>query len=164
MAYNLLVIVILSIVEGFTEFLPISSTGHMIIVKNLFNTTSLNKVFMDNFLVIVQLGAILAVICYSWERLSPFKESKKEVKKTLNLWLKIIVAVIPAVIFGLLLDDYISDYFLDNVYVVASSLIFYGLLLMIVEYYNYKHKEIDKVYYFKDLKYKTALIIGFFNA
>lgn len=80
MAYNLLVIVILSIVEGFTEFLPISSTGHMIIVKNLFNTTSLNKVFMDNFLVIVQLGAILAVICYSWERLSPFKESKKEVK------------------------------------------------------------------------------------
>lgn len=156
-----LLIIILAIVEGMTEFLPVSSTGHMILVEKFLGSGNLSKNFMDSFLIVVQLGAILAVVIYFWKDLAPFKKSKKELVLWFRLWVKIVIGVLPAVVFGLLLDDYISEYFMGNVFVVAATLIFYGVLLIIIEkYYKNKEAEIKSV---GMMSYKVAFIIGFFQ-
>lgn len=161
MISSYLLIIILSVVEGITEFLPISSTGHMILVEKFLGNGGLSTNFLDTFLIVVQLGAILAVVICFWGELTPFVKSKDLLYKRIRLWVKIIVGVLPAVIFGLLLDDYISKYFMGNVVVVASTLIFYGIILILIELY-YKNKT-PKIKTIGGMSYRIAFIIGFFQ-
>ncbi|WP_410207869.1 undecaprenyl-diphosphate phosphatase [Fusobacterium sp.] len=156
----ILLVVILAIVEGMTEFLPVSSTGHMILVEKFIGDVGLSKQFMDSFMIIVQLGAIFAVVLYFWDKLTPFVKTQKEFVLRMRLWVKVIIGVLPAVVIGLLLDDYISEYFMGNVFVVATTLIFYGILLIVIEKY---HKGESKVNTIGKMSYKLAFIIGFFQ-
>lgn len=156
---SFLVVIILGIVEGITEFLPVSSTGHMILVEKIIKS-SLSKKFMENFLIVIQLGAILAVVIYFWEKLTPFTKDKEKFVSKMNLWSKIVVGVLPAAIIGFLFDDYISKYFLDNEIIVATMLVVYGVLLIVVEKF-FKTK--GKVNSFEKVTYKLALIVGFFQ-
>lgn len=155
-----LIVVILGIVEGMTEFLPVSSTGHMILVEKFIGNGNLSKNFMESFLIIVQLGAILAVVIYFWKDLTPFVKKKNQFISRIRLWTKVIIGVLPAAIIGLLLDDYISAYFMDNVFVVATTLIFYGIILILIEKY---YKTAGKIDTLGKLSYKLAFIIGFFQ-
>lgn len=158
----LLLVIILSIVEGITEFLPISSTGHMILLEQFIGKDIFSKMFMNNFLIIVQLGAILSVVIYFWKDVSPFVKKKEEFVFRFRLWLKILVGVLPAAIIGLFLDDIIDEYFMDNVLVIAITLIFYGIILIVVEMKN-KEKKSYSINNFTRLKYRTAFYIGFFQ-
>lgn len=155
-----LIVIILGIVEGMTEFLPVSSTGHMILVEEFIGNGGLSSKFMESFLIIVQLGAIIAVVIYFWKDLTPFVKDKNAFISRMRLWIKVIVGVLPAAIIGLLLDDYISEYFLGNIFVVATTLIFFGIILIIIEKYYKAQGKIDS---FGKLSYRTAFIIGFFQ-
>lgn len=145
--------IILGIVEGITEWLPISSTGHMILVDE-FIKMNVSPEFMEMFLVVIQLGAILAVVVIYWRRLIPTS------KKTWIMWLKIIVACVPAAVIGLLFDDVFNALFY-NYQTVAIMLIVFGILFIVIENRN-KHAN-PKVLSIDDLTYKQALIIGFFQ-
>ena len=159
----IILVVILAIVEGITEFLPVSSTGHMILVNKLIGGEYLSPTFINSFLIIIQLGAILSVVVYFWKDISPFVRTKKEFVLRFRLWLKIIVGVLPAMVIGLLLDDIIDKYFLDNVLIIAITLIVYGVIFIGIEVV-YKLKKIrPKVKRFAGLKYRTAFLIGFFQ-
>lgn len=159
----LILVIILAVVEGITEFLPVSSTGHMILVNKLIGGEYLSPTFTNNFLIIIQLGAILSVVVYFWKDLTPFVGTKERFILRFRLWLKIIVGVLPAMVIGLLLDDIIDKYFLDNVLIVAITLIVYGVIFIGIEVI-YKLKNIKpKVKRFAGLKYRTAFLIGFFQ-
>ncbi|MCI9595948.1 MAG: undecaprenyl-diphosphate phosphatase [Firmicutes bacterium] len=145
--------IILGLVEGITEWLPISSTGHMILVDE-FIKMNVSPEFMEMFLVVIQLGAILAVVVIYWRRLIPTS------KKTWIMWLKIIVACVPAAVIGLLFDDVFNALFY-NYQTVAIMLIIFGILFIVIENRN-KHAT-PKVLNIDDLTYKQALIIGFFQ-
>lgn len=153
--------IILGIVEGITEWLPISSTGHMILLDE-FIKLNVSDEFKEMFLVVIQLGAICAVPVFFFEKLNPFskKKSEYEKKRTLGLWGKVIVGVIPAAVLGLLLDDLLDKY-LYNYITVSITLIIYGILFIVVEKLK-KGKEyrINDVY---DITYKDALLIGSFQ-
>jgi len=152
--------ILLGVVEGITEFLPISSTGHMILV-NEFIKLSENQKFVTAFEVIIQLGAILSVIVYFWNKLWPFSGDKEEQKEKWILWSKVMVAVLPAVVLGLKFDDFIEEKLFNSI-VVSIALIFYGVVLIIIENIHKSKKEF-KVNSLNKLTYKTALIIGFFQ-
>jgi undecaprenyl-diphosphatase len=126
-------IIILGIVQGVTEFLPISSTGHLLLVQE-FMTPQVSDEFLRMFNVVIQFGSIIAVIVLYFNKLNPFspKKDSKEKMLTVKLWIKVAIATVPAAIVGLLLDDWI-DYHFFNVYVVAAMLIFYGIIFIIVE-------------------------------
>lgn len=159
---ELLKVIFLGIVEGITEWLPISSTGHMIIVDQ-FMSLNVSEAFKEMFFVVIQLGAILAVVYLYWKRLMPFsfKDNKIMIKKnTTILWLKIIVACIPAAVIGLLFEDIIYQTFYNYI-VVAMMLILYGILFIVIE--NRNVDKIPQIKRIKDLDYKTALYIGFFQ-
>ena len=158
---ELLKTVLLGIVEGLTEWLPVSSTGHMILVDE-FIQLDVKKDFMDMFLVVIQLGAILAVVWLNFERLNPWAGAKTAVEKraTFSLWGKVIVACIPAAVIGLLFNKYMEDHFMTAP-VVAGALIFYGILFIVIENYN-KHRR-PRVETLVSLDYKTVLIIGIFQ-
>ena len=159
----IILVVILAIVEGITEFLPVSSTGHMILVNKLIGGEYLSPTFTNSFLIIIQLGAILSVVVYFWKDLTPFVGTKEKFVLRFRLWLKIIVGVLPAMVIGLLLDDIIDKYFLDNVLIVAITLIAYGVIFIGIEVV-YKLKDIKpKVKRFAGLKYRTAFLIGLFQ-
>lgn len=149
--------VLLGIVEGITEWLPVSSTGHMILLDE-FITLNVTDAFKELFLVVIQLGAILAVPILFWEKLVPSrKKSKEENKRILDLWLKVIVGVMPAAVIGILLDDILEEYLYGFV-TVSVALVVYGVAFILVERLNRdKTPRIDSVY---DLTYKDALIIG----
>ena len=153
--------VILGIVEGLTEWLPISSTGHMILVDE-FMRLNVEKNFMDMFLVVIQLGAIMAVVVLNFERLNPFSswKSKNEKSKTFSLWYKVIFACIPAAVIGLSLNKYMEEHFM-NAHVVAFTLILYGVLFILVE--NYNKNRTPRITDLDSLDYKTAFIIGLFQ-
>ena len=155
---EILKVIFLGIVEGITEWLPISSTGHMILI-NEFIKLNVSKSFMEMFLVVIQLGAILAVIVLYFNKLNPFslKKSKNEKKDTWSLLFKILVACLPAGIIGLLFDDKIDALFY-NYKTVAITLILYGILFIIFENRNKNRQPIYKTT--KDLTYRMALIIG----
>ena len=139
-----IIVIILGIVEGMTEFLPVSSTGHMILVEKFINSSFFTKNFMDSFLIIVQLGAILAVVLYFWNDLTPFVKEREVFVQRFRLWAKVVVGVLPSAVIGLLLDDYISEYFMGNVVVVATTLIFYGIILIAsVKWDIKKHLQLD---------------------
>ncbi len=158
---DLIKTVILGVVEGLTEWPPISSTGHMILVDE-FIKLDVTKQFMDMFLVVIQLGAILAVVVLNFEKLNPFSswKSRQEKRDTVELWKKVIVATLPAGIIGLMLNKFMEEH-LMTAPVVATTLIFYGILFIIIE--NYNKRRHPRITDLRNLDYKTALIIGFFQ-
>lgn len=158
---NIIKAAILGIVEGITEWLPISSTGHLILVDQFIKMRE-SAQFMEMFNVVIQLGAILAVVILYFHKLNPFsaKKSAIEKKETWSLWGKVIVACIPSAIIGLLFDDWLEAHFYHFI-PVAIMLIVYGILFIIIENWN-KERE-AKVTTFNDLTMKIALIIGAFQ-
>ncbi|MBO6294100.1 MAG: undecaprenyl-diphosphate phosphatase [Selenomonas sp.] len=158
---ELIKVVILGVVEGLTEWLPVSSTGHMILVDE-FIKLDVDKKFMDMFLVVIQLGAILAVVVLNFERLNPFSswKTRQEKRETIDLWMKVVVACVPAAVIGLAFNDYMEEHFM-NAPVVAFTLIFYGVLFIVIENYNKRRR--PRVNRLERLDYKTALIIGMFQ-
>ncbi len=156
-------VIILGIVEGITEWLPISSTGHMILV-NEFIQLNVTPEFWKMFEVVIQLGAILAVVVLYFHKLNPFSPKKKtqEKKDTWVLWFKVLVAVIPAGIIGVLFDDWIDEHFYNYI-VVAIMLIVYGVLFIVIEKRNKDKKIKPSITTLNDLDYKTALLIGVFQ-
>lgn len=153
--------IILGVVEGLTEWLPISSTGHMILVDE-FIKLDVSQAFMDMFLVVIQLGAILAVVVLNFEKLNPWSswKTRQEKRDTVSLWGKVILACVPAAVIGLLFNDFMEKHFMTAP-VVAAMLIFYGILFIIIENYN-KHRH-PRVTELERLDYKTAFIIGLFQ-
>ena len=178
MVVELLKAVLFGIVEGVTEWLPISSTGHLILLDE-FITLNVSDAFKSMFDVVIQLGAILAVIVLFFHKLNPFSPSKSgaEKKQTWQLWFKVIAAIIPSGIVGVLFDDWM-DAHLHNAVVVSIALIVYGIAFILVERRNtrgefqristkdgvtvarLKQNSVDNVY---DITYRTALIIGLFQ-
>lgn len=157
---EILKVIVLGIVEGFTEWLPISSTGHMILVDEIIHF-EVSEAYRDLFMVVIQLGAILAVLILYFHKLNPFSPQKSGVqqKATLRLWAKIIVACIPAAVIGLPLNNYMR--LLTNGYVVSAMLIIYGVLFIIVENRNANAEfPIQRV---TQISFQTALIIGGFQ-
>lgn len=160
--FEIIKTVILGIVEGITEWLPISSTGHMILVDE-FMQLKVRPEFMDIFLVVIQLGAILAVVILFWNKLWPFR-FKRQAGETfvdadkILLWVKILIASIPAAIIGLAFDDQIDEMLTGDAraFVVAGALIVYGILFIIIE--NLKKKE--TLTDLNKMSYKKALYIG----
>lgn len=150
---NLIKIIILAIIEGITEWLPISSTGHMIIVEKYLNVKKLfnNLNFYDLFIVVIQLGAVCAVIIKYFNLLNPLNKNNKK-EKYLN-WIYIIITTIPAAILGFLLDDLIFEKLFNNV-VVSIMLIAYGIIFLFIDKITFKKRT---------LNFKTALLIGFFQ-
>ena len=154
-------VIILGIVEGITEWLPISSTGHLILVEEFIKLTS-SEAFIAMFNVVIQLGAIMAVVVIYFHKLNPFSKTKTEKQKmlTIQLWVKVLIASVPAAIIGLLFDDYIDKHFMNYV-VVAFTLIIYGVLFIIVEK---RHAGMEpKVKRLSDLSIKMVAIIGVFQ-
>ncbi|MFA5995792.1 MAG: undecaprenyl-diphosphate phosphatase [Patescibacteria group bacterium] len=145
--------IILAIVEGLTEFLPVSSTGHLIIVNQWLN---FNEPFTTLFDIVIQLGAILAVVVFFWKRLWPFSQDKVKQKTTLTLWYKIIIAVVPALLLGALFNDVIEAK-LFNPWIVAIMLFIGGLAIIYVETTAIPQRFSS----LGQLTYKTALAIGF---
>ena len=126
-------VIILGIVEGITEWLPISSTGHLILVEE-FVKLNFSQSYLDMFNVVIQLGAIMAVVVIYFHRLNPFspKKTEKQTKMTLQLWVKVVIASIPAGVVGILFNDFIEEKF-NNSYVVATMLIVVGVLFIVIE-------------------------------
>ena len=150
--------VFLGIIEGITEWLPISSTGHMILV-NEFMGTSDGFFGSQIYLYVIQLGAILAIATLYFKKLNPFSPSKTAVESydTWQMWFKVIIACIPAAVFGLLLNDFMDT--ISNALVVSSMLIIYGIAFIITEKRNKKAKITEM----NQLTYKTAILIGLFQ-
>jgi undecaprenyl-diphosphatase len=158
---ELLKAVLLGIVEGITEWLPISSTGHMILIEEFLQLNA-SDAFKEMFFVVIQLGAILAVVFLYFHKLNPFssRKTKIEKKSTIELWYKVIVGVIPAGVLGVLFDDWLNDH-LYNYQTVAIMLVLYGILFIIIENRN-KHR-MANIQSFDHLTYKTAFLIGMFQ-
>ena len=161
MLIEMLKVILLGIVEGITEWLPISSTGHMILVDE-FIKLDVSKEFLDMFMVVIQLGAILAVLVLYFHKLNPFSRKKTlvERKQTWSLWLKVIIACLPAAVIGLIFDDKINELFF-NAWTIAITLIVYGVLFIIVEIFNRKRK--PKIRELSQLPYTMAFLIGVFQ-
>ena len=151
--------ILIGIIQGITEWLPISSTGHMILFDQ-FLKLNVTKEFLDLFLVVIQIGSILAVIYLYFEKLNPFsrKKGKIEREKTFSLWGKVIVGCMPAAIIGFLFDDFIHEK-CYNAFVVAAALIVYGVIFIVIENINKK----SSINNFDQLSYKMAFLIGVFQ-
>ena len=168
--FEILKAILFGIVEGITEWLPISSTGHMILLDE-FVKLQVSQEFYDLFEMIIQLGAILAVIVLFFHKLNPFAPSKTEVQKkdTWNLWIKVVVAVLPSAVIGLAIDEILDDFLRNtqvggaslNAIVVAVMLVVYGILFILVEKAN--EKKTLAVGNVGEISYKTALLIGAFQ-
>ena len=158
---ELIKVIILGVVEGITEWLPISSTGHMILVDE-FIKLDVSAEFLEMFLVVIQLGAILAVVVLYWQKLIPFdyKNNWKIKKDTFSMWFKIITACVPAAVIGLLFDDQLNELFY-NPLTVAIALIVFGILFIFIENFNKGKK--SKINSLNEITYNTALIIGIFQ-
>jgi undecaprenyl-diphosphatase len=153
--------VIFGILEGITEWLPISSTGHLLLLDQ-FLTLNVSETFKELFMVVIQLGAIIAVVVLYFSTLNPFsfKKSHEEKKNTWNLWLKVIVATIPAGVFGLLLDDIVNEY-LSIWQVIVAALFVYGILYVVIE--KRGKNRVMRVKSLNDMSYKDSLIMGFYQ-
>ena len=158
---EILKVIFLGIVEGITEWLPVSSTGHMILVDE-FIKLNMTPEFMEMFFVVIQLGAIMAVVCLFWDKLFPFefKGGFKVKNDTMNLWFKIVVACLPAAVIGLLFDDVIDEY-LFNPLTVALMLIIYGVLFIVVENRNKGRRPV--INDLTQITYKFAFMVGVFQ-
>lgn len=155
---NLLYSAFLGIVEGITEWLPISSTGHMILVNEFFRDT--DAFFRtDVFLYVIQLGAILAIVTMYFKKLNPFAPSKTKEQKhdTWQMWFKVIIACVPAAVIGLLLNDFMDNF--ENPWVISTTLILYGFGFILAE----RGQKPARVTSINNLSYKTAILIGAFQ-
>ena len=153
--------IIYGIVEGITEWLPISSTGHLILIQDFIKYKDENPAFMEMFNVVIQLGAILAVVVIYFDKLNPFKPGKtaRQIQLTWQLWAKVVVAALPAAIIGLFLDDWFEAHFY-NLVSVAIMLIIYGVAFIYLE----KREQVEPtVTELSRLPYQTALYIGLFQ-
>ena len=158
---DFLIAAILGIIEGITEWLPISSTGHMILAEQFLHM-SMSEEFMEMFRVVIQLGAIMAVVVLYFHKLNPFspRKSARQKRNTIELWCKIVVSCLPAAVIGLLFDDFLDKY-LYNYVVVALMLILYGIFFILIERRNsHVRPRITKL---TELPYSTALYIGLFQ-
>ena len=158
---ELLKVIVQGIVEGFTEWLPISSTGHMLLVDEIIQMDQ-PEAFLNVFFVVIQLGAILAVVLLYYEKLNPFSRRKKPAARnaTIVLWMKIIWACVPAAVFGLLLNDWM-DAHLKNPFIISAMLIIYGILFILLENRN---RRLDfTIQKTGQISFKTALYIGLFQ-
>lgn len=151
--------IVLGIVQGITEWLPISSTGHMILVDE-FIKLDFSNVYVNTFLVVIQFGSILAVVTLYFNKLNPFSKSKtlEQKRDTISLWIKVLIAIIPSGIIGVLYDDKIDEMFYNSI-VVALALIIYGVIMIYIE----SNKRKSKVKDFSSLSYKLAFCIGIFQ-
>lgn len=153
--------IILGVVEGVTEWLPVSSTGHMILVDE-FLRLNMTDAFKEMFLVVIQLGAIMAVVALFWRKLIPVSvgEKKELNKDAVSLWLRILAACVPAAVIGFLLDDKIDALFY-NYQTVSITLILYGIVFIVIEAGNKKRS--FKINELSQITYKTAFLIGVFQ-
>ena len=151
--------VILGIIQGITEWLPISSTGHLILFDNIWPMAS-SPEFFEVFKVVIQFGSILAVLVLFFDKLNPFSPKKgyRDKKETFDLWKKVVAGCIPIVIVGLPLDMILEDY-LSGVYVIAATLILYGIAFIVIE----SRASVPSMNTLQDLTYKTAFFIGCFQ-
>ena len=158
---DVLKVIIFGIVEGITEWLPISSTGHLIILEELLKLNQ-SEAFFEMFQVVIQLGAVLAVVVIYFHKLNPFSPKKTQNQKmmTWQIWIKVLIGCIPAGVIGLLFDNLI-DKWLYHWYVVAITLILYGILFIVVE--NYQKERKPKVTRMSQLSVPMILIIGVFQ-
>lgn len=158
--FEILKVLVLGMVEGFTEWLPISSTGHMILVDEIIHL-NVSEAFREVFMVVIQLGAILAVVVLYFHKLNPFSPRKTQNQKraTIRLWMKIVVACIPAAVIGLPFDNLLDK--LMNGYVVSAMLILYGVFFILLENRNRGVKfRIQRV---TQISFQTAAVIGLFQ-
>ena len=153
--------ILFGIIEGITEWLPISSTGHMILL-NEFVTLDVTPEFWDMFLVVIQLGAILAVVLLFWNKIFPFRFKEKPViqKDIFTLWFKILVACVPAAVIGLAFDD-VLDALFYNPWCVAIALIVFGVAFIVIE--NKNKNASPKITELSEITYQTAFMIGVFQ-
>ena len=159
--FELLKVIVIGIIQGITEWLPISSTGHMILAEELLKL-NVSDEFMEMFRVVIQFGSILAVVVLYFRKLNPFalSKSKAEKRDTWTLWFKVLVGIIPAGVVGVLLDDWL-DVHLYNYVTVAAALIVYGILFIIIEKRNKNRSLPTKT--LSELTYKKSLAIGAFQ-
>lgn len=158
--------IILGIIEGITEWLPISSTGHLKLAGNLLAFENVSEGFPQMFDYVVQLGAILAVVVIFWNKLWPFTSKEKGLvkRKSMMIWFKVIVAMLPAAVAGILLDDWVESLLRDpklEATVISATLILYGIAFIVIENINATRK--PKTISVKALTYKDALLIGLFQ-
>lgn len=153
--------IVLGIIEGITEWLPVSSTGHMILVDE-FLQLNMSSAFKEMFFVVIQLGAIMAVVVLYWKKIFPFSFKKKPFvqKNIIVMWIKVIVACLPAAVIGLLFDDKVNELFY-NFQTVAIMLILFGIFFIVVENYNKGKRPIAND--MDQLTFKMAIIIGLFQ-
>lgn len=162
--FDIFTAIVLGIVEGITEWLPISSTGHMILVNQFLHFSDAG--FQEMFLVVVQLGAILAVVLLYWDRIWPFHFRRRKERESvvdwniIQLWFKILVSCLPAAIVGLLFDEIIEEMFYNEI-VVAGALIIYGILFIVIENWNKDRR--PAITSVAEIGYNTAIIIGVFQ-
>lgn len=160
---EILKVIFLGIVEGITEWLPISSTGHMLLVDEFIHL-NMSATFKEMFFVVIQLGAILAVVVMFWKKMFPFqlKDKTQPVikKNTFIIWLKVIIACIPGAVITILFDDYIEAH-LHTPMVIAATLIIYGLAFIVIEIWN--RKNIPIIPSLEDISYRIAFLIGMFQ-
>ncbi len=156
-------VIFLGIVEGITEWLPISSTGHMLLVDQFLQLNE-SQDFKDMFFVVIQLGAIMAVVLLFWNKMWPFRRgvnNKIEIRKDVfSIWFKVVVACVPGAVITLLFDDYIEAHF-QTPEIIASALILYGVAFILIEIFNKKRK--PKIETIDDITYMTAFLIGIFQ-
>ncbi len=162
-AIEVLKVIFLGIVEGITEWLPISSTGHMLLVDE-FLQMNVSAAFKDMFFVVIQLGAILAVVLLFWEKMWPFRRKTPTQSPvqwdTIQLWCKVVVACIPGAVVTILFDDYIEAH-LHTPMVIAAALILYGVGFILIE--NWNKTRSAKIQTLAEISYKTAFLIGLFQ-
>lgn len=160
---EILKVIFLGIVEGITEWLPVSSTGHMLLVDEFIKMNT-SEEFKEMFFYVIQLGAILAVVLLFWNKMWPFgltDDKKPAIKKDIfSMWFKVVVACIPGAVVTILFDDFIEEH-LHTPVVIAVALIFYGIAFIVVE--NWNKKKTPKVENLEDITYKTAFLIGLFQ-
>ena len=161
MFIELLKAIVLGVVEGITEWLPISSTGHMILVEQFIKLNT-SDAFQEMFRVVIQLGAIMAVVILYFHKLNPLspRKSLQQKKDTMSIWYKVIIGMLPAAIIGIPLDDWL-DAHLYNYQTVALMLVIYGILFIVIE--NIHKGKNSRIQSFKDLSYGTAFLIGMFQ-
>lgn len=158
---EILKVILFGIVEGFTEWLPISSTGHLILVQELIKLDQPDD-FWNVFKVVIQIGAILAVVILYWDKLWPFSRNNNNTarRNIISLWIKIVIACIPAAVIGLPLDDILDEY-LSTPTIIAAMLIIYGIIFIVLEAHNRKKRfPINNT---NKLDYRTAVLIGLFQ-
>lgn len=160
---EILKVIFLGVVEGITEWLPVSSTGHMLLVDEFLQLNA-SEAFKEMFFIVIQLGAILAVVVLFWQKMLPFQVKDKSKpfwkKDTLSLWLKVVVACIPGAAVTLLFDDFIEAH-LHTPAVIAGALIAYGVAFLLIEGWNKTRK--PRIRALSEITYSTALLIGLFQ-